>query len=560
MNCSKCGIPIGPQQGICPSCGTPVQDINSMSTNNMMGVPNMNGFSNDVNGANTMNNMQGMQPMQNMNGNGYVSQNDFNPNNNMMTFMEPSNVSLATDAKRNPNNNQATTMNQQVQNGGYVSQTDLNSSNNMMMGFMEPSNVNLASDAKRKPNQGHIDPSVMASSLVNPPNTVNMNNEQNVVMDNNQNNKTGKQKGIYYGNLELPDESSKKHIPWFLIAIVLVVIMVGGIFILPQFNKLNVTTYDGDQYTLQYNANWSVDEEKEDMVLYYSDNNSRFMFNALSTFKALNSSVANDASKKDLYSQFYKAWSNLDGGELTGGTETFENLNAETLYARVDFVITKDGSVGSFYVIVSEKHDKVISFMTYCTTENKEKIDDDVLDMLETITYKKESDRGLYNEFKSGETKKYSALGYMSYSVPECWTLDEDRTKSVEYRSNIFKFVDGVSLIDIKGLSLYNAATGKVGTSYEAMKATIANSYGAIKEEKTKTIKGKVWYIVVTPDYEAGGMSFHNEFYFTMSATNKHLYYLEAYVSNETSSKKTKYFEESIEYILNSATLLKVDE
>lgn len=558
MNCSKCGIPIGPQQGICPSCGTPVQDINNMST---MALPNMNGFSND---PNMMNNMQGMQQSQNMssnqqvqdmNSNGYVMQNDFN--NNMMGFMEPSNVNLATDAKRKPNQQ----ANQQMNSGGYVTQTDFNSNNNMM-GFMEPSNVNLASDAKRKPNQQQnqqasqrIDPSVMASSLVNPPNTASMNMEQNTVNTNDNNNRTVKeQNGMYFGDLELPDENSKKKSPWFLIAIILVVIMVGGVFILPHFNKLNVSTYDGDQYTLQYNANWSVDEKTEDMVLYYSDNNSRFMFNTLSTFKALNSSVESEASKKDLYNQFYKAWSNFEGGELTGGTETFKNLNAETLYARVDFALTKDNTVGSFYVIVSEKHDKVICFMTSCTADNKEQIDEDVLEMLETVTYKKESESNVYNKFKSGETKEYTALGYMNYDVPECWELDKARTESVQYKSNVFKFVDGVSLLDIKGFSFIN------GTSYEAMKATIVNSYGAVKEEKTKTIKGKVWYVLVSPDYEAGGMSFHNEFYFTMSATNKHLYYIEAYVSNETSAKKTKYFNESIDYILNSASLLKVNE
>lgn len=561
MNCSKCGIPIGPQQGICPSCGTPVQDINNMSPNNMMGSSNMNGFSNDVN---MMNNMQGIQamnmpnnqPMQGMNSNGYVSQTDFN--NNMMGFVEPSNVHLATDAKRKPNQ-QASQQVQNMNSGGYVSQTDFNANNNMM-GFMEPSNVQLASDAKRKPNQQqsqqteqHIDPSVMASSLVNPPNMVNM-TEQNGSNTNNNQQNTKEQNGMYYGNLELPDESSKKKIPWFLIAIILVVIMVGGVFILPLFNKFNVSTYEGDQYALQYNANWNVDEEQDDMVLYYSDNNSRFIFNTLSTFKALNSSVENEASKKDLYNQFYNAWSNFEGGELTGGTETFKTLNADTLYARVDFVLTKDNTVGSFYVVVSEKHDKVICFMTSCTVDNKEQIDEDVLEMLKTLTYKKESESNIYNKFKSGETKKYSALGYMNYNVPECWELDEARTKSVQYKSNVFKFVDGVSLLDIKSYSFIN------GTSYEAMKATITNSYGAVKEEKTKTINGKVWYVLVSPDYDAGGMSFHNEFYFTMSATNRNLYYLEAYVSNETSPKKTKYFNESIEYILNSATLLKVNE
>ena len=168
--------------------------------------------------------------------------------------------------------------------------------------------------------------------------------------------------------------------------------------------------------------------------------------------------------------------------------------------------------------------------------------------------------RSIYNKFKAGETKNYMALGYMKYDVPECWTFDENRTKSVQYKSNIFRFVDDMTLLDVKGLTPYNSATGFVGTTYESMKATIVKSYGAIKAEKTKTFNGKVWYIIVTPDYDASGLSFHNEIYFTFSTTNKHLYYIEAYVLNETSQKKTKYLTDSIEYIITSAKLEKVGE
>lgn len=365
--------------------------------------------------------------------------------------------------------------------------------------------------------------------------------------------------GMFYGNLPI-DNGSKKKMPWVTIAIILVVVMAAGVFVLPLFNNLNMSVYEGDQYSFSYNANWRIDEEQDKMTLFYSDNNSRFMFNALSTFGALNSSIASDAARKQLYTQFYNAWSGIEGGELTGGTETFLELTTDTLYARVDYLITGKSSVGSFYVIVSEKNDKVISFMTYCTPANKDKIDKDVIEMLKSVTYKREADSNVYDKFTPGTIKEYSALGYMSYDVPECWQLDESRTKSVSYKSNIFKFRDDISLLDIKGVTPFNSVTGTSGTTYESMKAIVAKSYGSVKEEKTKTIGGKVWYILITPDYSAGDKSYHNEIYFTMSATNKHLYYIEGYFSNDTSEKKTKYMRDSIEYIIESATLLKLSE
>ena len=366
--------------------------------------------------------------------------------------------------------------------------------------------------------------------------------------------------GMYVGNMKLPDDGSKKKFPWFILAGALVVVMFLGIAVLPHFNKLNVKVYEDDLYSMEYNANWYVDEEKEDMTLYYSDKNSRLIFNALSSFTALNGTVSNESGKKDLYQQFYNAWSKIDGGNLTGGTNTFLPLGSGSLYARVDYVMTGRSNVGSFYVVINEEHDKVISFMTYCTTANKEDIDKDVMDMLESISYKKEAERSVYDEFKAGEVKEYSALGYMSYDIPSCWKYDDARSKENQYKSNIFVFMDEVTLMDIKSFTPYNSVNHTFGTSYESMKASIVKAYGAVKTESKKTIKGKVWYVVTTPDYNVNGYSYHNEIYFTMSATNQHLYYVEVYVNNDTSPKKTKYLNKSIEYVLESATLLKVNE
>lgn len=425
----------------------------------------------------------------------------------------------------------------------------------------ETNNINLSSSVNQNADQTLIDTNMtragtmpMDNLLDNMGNgVINTSNIQNTRASNNN-------EGIYYGNLELPENSNKKKIPWFLIAGALVAIMIVGILILPIFNNSNKTVYEGNQYNLQYNSNWKVDEKKDTMTMYYSDNNSRFIFNAVSSFKSLNSSIDSEVAKKNLYDQFYNAWNNIEGGKLIGGTETFVFLTNDTLYARVDYSIVDQDKAGAFYVVISEKYDKVISFMSYCTVTNKEKIDKEVIKMLETITYKREAENKIYDKFIAGETKEYSAIGYMKYYVPECWKLDDDRTKAVQYKSYIFRFLDEFSLLDIKGVTPYNSTTYQLGTSYEAMKDSVAKRYGAIKGEKKDTINGKVWYILITPDYESGGKSFHNEIYFTMSATNKHLYYIEAYLLNDTSEKKTKYIDESIKSIIKSATLYKVTE
>ena len=355
-------------------------------------------------------------------------------------------------------------------------------------------------------------------------------------------------------------KKGKVKFSWFAIAIVLIVVMVFGVFVLPRLNKYNLKTYEADQYTLEYNANWYVDEKEDKLTLYYSDNNSKFVFNAVSSFSSLGGTLKNEVGRKNLYDEFYKIWSDIDGGRLTGGTERFLTLNDNSMYARIDYAITGQDIVGSLYVIINEKYDKAISFVSYCNSTNKDDIDKDIIQMIKSLTYKKDASSSVYDKFDVGKIKEYQAVGYMSYKVPDCWSLDNERTEKTQYKSNIFAFMDEMSLLEIKGLTPYDYSTNMIGTTYESMKDSVLKTYGAIKEEKTITINGKVWYVLVTPDYNASGNSYHNEIYFTMSATNKHLYYLEAYVYNDTSEKKQKFFNDSIEYIIESASLLKLNE
>ena len=374
------------------------------------------------------------------------------------------------------------------------------------------------------------------------------------------NKKVNNNQTSFVGADNIMNKKGKVKFSWFAIAIILFAVMIFGIFVLPILNKYNLKTYEADQYTLEYNGNWYVDEKEDKLTLYYSDNNSKFVFNAVSTFSSFGGTLKNEVGRKNLYDEFYKIWSDIDGGRLTGGTESFISLNDNSMYARIDYAIIGQDAVGSLYVIINEKYDKAISFVSYCNSSNKEKIDKDIMQMIKSLTYKKDASSSVYDKFDAEKIKEYQAAGYMSYKVPDCWILDNERTQKTQYKSNIFIFIDEMSLLEIKGLTPYDYSTSTIGTTYESMKNSVLKTYGAIKEEKTLTINGKVWYILVTPDYNASGNSYHNEIYFTMSATNQHLYYLEAYVYNDTSEKKEKYFNDSIEYIIESAALLKLNE
>ena len=320
-----------------------------------------------------------------------------------------------------------------------------------------------------------------------------------------------------------------------------------------------------------YDENGRPSDKFVSMTLYYEDGHSRLLLNAVTSFKELNVSVTTDNDKKRLYDAFYAIWSDLDGGELTGGSGTFKSLDEDSLYARVDYRMTNQDNVGAFYIVLSEKYDTVISFMSYCTKESFDAVDSDIQQMLESITYSNEdsgddnskvvtNSSNKYGKFKAGNTSEYTSLGYMDYKVPECWVYDDKKSAEVQYKSNVFRFKDGESLLAVKGITPYDSYTMTTGTTYEKIKGQVINLYGAIKSENFKTINGRKWYIIVTPDYDSEGKSYHNEIYFALSKNNVNLYYFEAYVLNEKNSEKNEYIADSIEYILKSANLYKVDE
>ena len=359
--------------------------------------------------------------------------------------------------------------------------------------------------------------------------------------------------------------NNKKKFPWIPIAIVLVIIMVVGMVFFPDLNKFIFKTYQNNEYSLKYNYNWSLDSEADGLVLYYSDEFSNLTFNASTNFSDFSYKLNDERTKKELYKIFYDIWADTEGIKIKGGTSTFLDLENNSVYARIDYTYTADSDkVGALYIVINEEYDSVISFIATSIKSEWENVNNDIVSMLESIEYigdtAVEKIDKEYAKFDAGSASEFSALGYMDYYVPDSFSYDKSRSLNNKYKSNIFTFNDGYSLLDIKASTVYDAATNISGTNYEKMKSSIVKAHGELKDEDTKVFNGVTWYHIVTNDYVSKGKDFYNEIYFTLSTSGRHLYYLEAYIYKDGSVAKQKYIKKGIDYILNSMTLYKFEE
>lgn len=357
--------------------------------------------------------------------------------------------------------------------------------------------------------------------------------------------------------MDLPDEKSNKStFIWVGSAILILLVILVGVYILPLFTDVGYKKYEHDDFVIKYSKDWTVstDSSSSKTTFLYRNTGYKLIVNGVSTFSSLDFKITDEASKKILYEAFYDIWKNVDGGKLVGGLETFLPLeDGETLYTKIDYELAEDKGVGAFYVVVSEKYDVVVTFMSYFLEKDKEKVETEILDLLNGIYYvgetAEEKELSKYKSFSAGTTKDYKAGVLLDYTMPECFQYDEQRTKALEYKYNIFLFKDRQSLVEVKAM--------KGGYSYESMKDLAIASYGAIQSEKKLNINGKIWYVLVTPEYKSNGVGYRNELYFTFPSTNNAIYYLQAYVSTETAldSVKKSYFDKGIEYVLENMTL-----
>ena len=357
--------------------------------------------------------------------------------------------------------------------------------------------------------------------------------------------------------MELPEEKNNKMtFVWVGAALLILVVILLGVYILPLFMDIGYKKYEKEDVVFKYSKEWHVEEDKVNKKtnFIYRDTPYKVIINGITSFSSLEFKVDDEKSKKILYEAFYDSWRKVEGGKLVGGLETFLPLeDNESLYTKIDYELDEEKGVGAFYVVVNEKYDVVITFMSYFLEKDREKIEEEILKLLDGIYYVGETalekEQSKYSNFSAGKVSSYKAGDLLEYDMPECFQYDEQRTAALQYQYNIFQFKDKQSLVEVKAY--------KGGYTYESMKDSAITNYGAIQNEKKISINGKIWYMMVTPEYKSNGVGYHNEIYFTFPSTNNAIYYLQAYVSTETSldSYKKAYFDKGIEYILENMTL-----
>ncbi len=363
------------------------------------------------------------------------------------------------------------------------------------------------------------------------------------------------------GVITIDENTNKRTWLWVIALGAILAVTLIGVYVLPLFFDIGFETYNDEKFTIKYSNSWrtEVDKSTKKMHFLYKETGYKLIVNGVSTFESLNFKIDGPGDRKTLYFAFYNSWKNVSGGQLVGGNETFTDLEEdEGMYAKIDYVLDDGLGVGSFYVVVNQKYDIVISFMSYCRKADQKAFEEEVLKLIESIDYTgmtaEEKENAEYKTFKAANPKTYNAGALITYSIPDVWTFDAQRTAALNNQYNIFKFKDEKSLLEVKA---YNGAY-----TYEGMKQSAIKSYGALQGESKKNVNGKVWYVMITPEYTSGGLIYHNEIYFTLSASNSKIYYVQAYVVGETNESKVKkaYFDDSITYILEKMTLHGVEQ
>ena len=383
--------------------------------------------------------------------------------------------------------------------------------------------------------------------------------------------------GIYFKSKEEPKSGKGKAGKILsIIGLVLSCLAFIGGYVLKGFSQ----TYSGDGFELKYNYNWRVGNLQGGQEALINDANNSYLIPIGSSSLSQHSSYNfdTDAGKKSIYDEFYRMWQSSMSSQsmtLASGSEGFGVLKGNIYYATIDYGKSTDNLNGRYYILISKEDNIVLSFMTNSKPENFNKNNSETLKMLKGIKITNGSignnnsnnkdDNNSNNNlgtFTPGTTKDYMALGYMDYKIPDCWAYSEEMSAAQQYKSYVFTFKDGKSFAEAKANTPMNSTTFEVGTSIERMRDNIRNAGLTIKSETTRTFNGKSWHHIITEDYDNANLAgnLHSEYFITFSTNNRNLYMFEFYLANVYSSSDKKYIDDSIDYILNSTKLLKVED
>ncbi|MGL4607692.1 MAG: zinc ribbon domain-containing protein [Eubacteriaceae bacterium] len=360
-----------------------------------------------------------------------------------------------------------------------------------------------------------------------------------------------------------------------IIGIVFAVFFLLGVFILNSGFKMENKTYNGNGYELKYDYSWRIGELSGGQEALINDfYGSSFVPIATSSLSQFSYDFDTESGKKEMYDAFYSMWNSSlskQSSSLFNGSNGFTVLIGDIYYATIDYGQSSDKINGKYYILISKVDDIVLSFMSNAVGEKVPKTNEEVLKMLKEIKINKSTVVNNSNtvenddtpeKFTPRTTENFTVLGYMDYTMPECWKYNEKLSEASQYSAYIFNFKDGKNFAEVKAFSPMDMNKFETGTSIEKIRDGI-NSLGlTIKNETIKTINGVEWYNITTEDYdnENLGGNFYSEYYVALSKSNENVYIFEFYISNTLNANQKKYMSDSIDYAINSAKLLKYEK
>lgn len=328
------------------------------------------------------------------------------------------------------------------------------------------------------------------------------------------------------------------------------------------------TIYYGDGYELKYNNKWMIGSFSGDKEALKRKTENSFMVPVgTSELYSFGYNFETEAEKKEVYDKLCSKWST--SVVLSNGSDGFSTLSGDIYYATVDYGASLDKISGKFYILVSKEDDIILTFMLNAKAEDINKNNEEVLEMLKEIKITGSSTSSSNNsesfttgDLTQGIAEDHLALGYLDYKVPECWTYSEEKSASIEYRADVFKFEDGKTMLEARASSPMNMKTLETGKTYEEFKNDIKEAKMNIVEENTKVVNGVEWHHIVTDNYTSTNFNekIRSEYYIAFSNSNSHIYMYHLYISSSLNSNDTKYLNDSMDYILNNSELHKYEE
>ncbi len=267
--------------------------------------------------------------------------------------------------------------------------------------------------------------------------------------------------------------------------------------------------------------------------------------------------------KEKLYDLFYNEWSSgLEYSELKifFNEEGFKSLDGEIYYATIQIGKNSIEISGDYYIFVSKEENIILTFGTLGESVFYESTKTSAQEVFDTLVITGELND--YTEELSYPDDEETILGYMDYLIPANFQYSEDLSSNAQYKSYYYIFRDSESILNVKATTYMNYDTGAVGATIDSFKNDVENDIATIINEDTMTRNNIEWNHIVTEDYYFSSFEkdYYNEYYVALSKSSSHLYMFELYIPSDISSSDKEDLDETMEYILENAELLKYDE